>query len=113
MDPITPTSILLLPGILAFFGLFVYGVAFGNGVRDHVMPKYRWVGIGLLALAFILGAKTLYLMFEPNLGPFYRAQLSGRKIVAAHYAAMLLPLLLLLLTGAMELWFKRYRADMG
>ena len=112
MDPITPTSILLLPGILAFFGLFVYGVAFGNGVREHVMPKYRWVGVGLLAVAFLLGAKTLYLIFEPGLGAFYRAQLTGKRIVAAHYAAMLMPLILLVATGAMEFWFKRYRLDM-
>ena len=113
MDPITPTSLLLLPGILAFFGLFVYGVGFGNGVRDHALPKYRWVGVGLLAVALFLGAKTIWLMYEPSLGPFYRAQLVGKKIVAAHYIAMAMPLLLLALVGAMEFWFKRYRVDMG
>lgn len=112
MDPITPSSVLLLPGILAFFGIFVYGVGFGNGVREHVLPRYRWVGVALLVVALLFGAKTVYLMYEPGIGAFYRAQLFGKKIVAAHYVAFVMPLLLVLVTFGMEAWFKRFQVDM-
>src|SRR5690349_18679862 len=112
MDPITPSSVLLLPGILAFFGAFVYGVAFGNGAREHSLPRYRWVGVGLLALALIFGFLTVWKLFEPGLGAFYRAQLTGKKVLAAHYASLVLPLMLLLGAFGLEAWFKRFQSDM-
>lgn len=113
MDSITVTDVLLLPLILIFFGCFVYGVAFGNGVRSHQLPLYRWVGVGLLAISVMLGALAVWKMLQPGLGVFYRASLQGRKVVAAHYVSLVLPLVLVGAAFAMESWFKRYRREMA
>lgn len=114
MDSVTLSSVLLLPLILVFFGAFVYGVAFSNGIRDHTLPRYRWVGVGLLALAAVLGAMTVWKLFEPGNGAFYRAFIGNqRKLVAAHYASLILPLLLVGGVFAAEAWFKRYRNEMA
>ena len=112
MQSVTTTDVLLLPGILLFFGVFVYGAAFGNGMRQDALPGYRWAGVGLLALAAFLGALTVWKLFEPGIGAFYRAALQGRKVVAAHYVSLVLPILLLGAVAAAEAWFRRYRREM-
>ncbi len=112
MERISASDILLFPAILMFFGAFVYGVAYFNGMRDHVLPRFRWVGAALLVLAAFIGARFVYKLYEPGIGPFYQAQLQSRKVVAAHYASLVLPLLLIVAAIVMEGYFKRYRRDM-
>ena len=108
MDPITVNSILLLPALLIFFGVFVYGVAFGNGMRLGALPRYRWVGVALVAIATLVGARFVFLMRDA----FYRAMLQGRKVELAHYVAFLIPLVLLLSVFGSEYYFKRSQLDL-
>ena len=111
--PSSPTDVLLLPLLLVFFGGFVYGVALAKGLREYALPTYRWAGIALISLAILIGARSVWAMVEPGNGPFYRSMIQGRKIVMAHYLGLLLPLIALGLAIGTEIWFKRYRRDMG
>lgn len=112
MDPLSVNDILLLPAILMFFGVFVYGVALGNGLREYRLPRYRWAGLAILLVALLMGARYVYFLYEPGNSPFYRAQLSGKKVVLAHYVALALPLLLVAAIGGAEAWFKRHQRNM-
>lgn len=111
MDPITTNDIILLPGILVFFGAFVYAVAFANGLRDHVVPRYRWIGFVLVFLAVLIGVKYVARMLDSN-ADFYKSMITSRKAALAHYVSLAMPLAVLGVMAGMEAWFKRYQRSM-
>jgi predicted ABC-type exoprotein transport system permease subunit len=103
----TVSDLLLLPGLLTFFGALLYGLAWLNWRSNAVLPNYRWVAVILALLALFIGVKTMLTMSDP----FYRTAIApeGRKIVFSHYLAPALPVLLLLTIAVMEGVVKRRR----
>ena len=109
--PQSPTDVLMLPMLALLFGAVVYGAGIANGRNMENPPKYRWVGVGLLAIALILGIETVYRLFGP-LSAFYRAMIGNRKLLLAHYIALILPLLALAAVPVAEAWHRRTQRDM-
>jgi hypothetical protein len=83
-------SLLYLPFILTFFGgvIFVFGRI--NELQNNKDGIFKWVGVVLLALAFIVALPDLIALQEP----IYRGVIqgsSGRKGIIAHFLSPLMP----------------------
>ena len=110
--PATLTDVLLFPAILFLFGVVVYGAGLANGLSARTAPpRYRWVGVGILAFAAMVGIHTVTPLFG-SLSQFYRATIDSRKILFGHYVALIAPLVALALVPLGEAWFRRSQQDM-
>ncbi len=110
--PPSPIDILLLPGLLTFFGLAVYLVVWQQTrLRDRLGPA-RWGGVAVLILALIAGWRPMWDLINPDLGAFYRTsiQIFGKKYLYSHYICFLLPLFSLIGVVVLEVLFRRDRA---
>lgn len=108
----TLSDVLLLPGILIFLGVVVYGVAYTNALQGGALPRYRWVSMLFVALAFLASVGKFWELVNPATGPFYQQMLVGqKKVLIAHYVGPVLPVLCVALVILLEVQFKRHSND--
>ena len=107
-----PIDILILPGLLTFFGLAVYLVVWQQTRLRERLGLGRWAGIVVLLLAVIAGWPKLWELVNPDLGFVYRTSIQyyGKKYMYSHYIGFLLPVLSLLVVAVLEFAYRRDRA---
>jgi hypothetical protein len=110
MDIPTFKDVLLLPGLLTFLGLVIYGAAWVNLKTNGVLLGFRFFGLALIFCAMLVDAKELWTILDPNTGSFNQiaiATTEGRKTVLAHYGVTFGPLLVIALAVVLELVNKK------
>lgn len=108
---LTITDILLIPALLTILGMFIYGEAFARSYSKGMLPGYRWIGAGFVAIATLKGLYNVWLINDPTNGGFYRATLMGSRVINAHYVTLVGPLLIVGVIFALERWFRRYEKN--
>ncbi len=103
MVPQSASDVLLLPLTILFFGVVVYALAYGKGISARTMPRFRWIGVGLMTLALFLGFQT----FWGTMDPVYRASLPGKRVIYSHYLVFGAPLFCVLTVGVLEFIYRR------
>lgn len=115
MEPVTLADLLILPVLLTLFAAFSYLIPVMPALKGGDKPRARWVGIVLALAALYVGFTHVWDMHNPGTGAFYRASLIGygKKIIAAHYVAALLPATLLGVIAFLEFKLKKPAEDYG
>ncbi len=111
--PPTYFDLLFVPGLLTFLGLVVYAVTTFRSRADGHLTPYRYIGIGFIAIAFLLGLRGVWDLLNPGLGAFYRASLAGysKRFIAAHYFAAIAPLVILIGTIIADYFVRKSPID--
>jgi hypothetical protein len=110
MSPST-LDIVLLPGLLFIFGAFVLIATFTSYSPGNPNVRARWVGIAILALAFLASLGPFWNLIKPGEGFIYRASIYSRKALYAHYVMPLLTLAALIGGIVYHRWMKRTREE--
>lgn len=95
--PPTYSDLLFIPALLTLLGIVVYTVTTLRSRHDDHLTPYRFIGMGLVGIGFLLGLRHVWDLVNPSLGAFYRASLSGysKRFIAAHYLSAIAPLVVL------------------
>lgn len=99
---------MVTPGITCFFGILVYAI----GARKEWIGesgKWRWLGVALLLLGAYIGFGPFWNIINSGVdGELYRMSLRGsRKMIFAHWAGFLFPVLCFLGAFAVEFWMRK------
>ncbi len=105
MQPPSWIDILLLPLLLTLFAGILLGFALNSENATGKTGTSWYIGLALGALAFVDGVSVAWQMRDA----FYRASLygSGMKVVLAHYAAPILPALVVGIAVGVHLYWRK------
>ncbi|GEM_PF-6949755 len=99
------TDLLLLPLLFTFFGGLVYGLVIDGNLKRGKLTASRWVGIGLIVIGLLAGFPRTWELRDSFTRTSYGDL--GKKLLYAHYASGLLPLIVLLVCLGIDLWSRR------
>lgn len=99
--PIGPPSTwmepMMMPLILTFFGVLVFGLGLRQELAGSKAP-WKWLGIFLCAAAFLVGSRYTYWYFGPDKAFYAEGNyiMQGRGMRLSHIFASALPMLSIL-----------------
>jgi len=100
-------EVLLVPGLICFFGLVIYALAIVGYSRTGTPSPARFGAYFLMLVAAFFGWRLLSPLLDSQVGVFARAEIIGKKALYSHYLAFLLPLFLLAACVAYDFWSRR------
>lgn len=103
------TDTLLMPAMFGLLGLFGFGLAIVKYRESGILPKFRFAAYVLLLLALFFGAAKVWDLINPSTGAFYRAWITKRSVLYAHWLGFIGPLICLIAAGVYEFLMKRRR----
>ena len=93
MPPQSWTDPMLMPVMCAFFGLLIYFLGIKKE-RDGGKAVWKWAGVVLAVLGGMIGWPWFAIYTGKGAdGELYRSSLMGNKMLVGHYAALVVPLL--------------------
>ncbi len=102
------TQILMMPAlfsVLGFFSLILGWISFKN---SGDMPKWRWISLVLFVVGFFFGFSWFWRYVNPSVDSYaYRTTITTRFMVAAHYVAPVIPLILIIIYFVMDQKMKK------
>lgn len=110
-SPFSYVDILLLPGALVLFAVFVRFLIWTAERNSGKKSKAKWLPYLLAIGGLILGSRTLWALINPATGSLYRSTINSRKILYSHWVAFLLPLLTIVVLIVWDKWAARRPAE--
>jgi hypothetical protein len=88
-------DLLIVPMLAVFFGLLVRFLGWNKHRMGQKSATWNIIAVIVLSIGVYAGARTVWNLYDPELGSFYRETIWQRRMLYSHYAALLLPLLAL------------------
>lgn len=107
LPPSSWVEVVILPALAVFFGVLLYGLALRLEATGERV-RWKWLPLGVLFVGVLAGFAPFWAYVGPSVeSEIYRGSIPGRKMLAAHWAAFLGPLLCLVAILVYELWWRR------
>ena len=89
-------DLMIVPLLALFFGVLMRFVGWNRHRMGKKSAAWNVLAVVVLGLGVYAGAKTVWNLYDPELGSLYRETIWQRRILYAHYAALALPMLALI-----------------
>lgn len=112
--PLNSKDVLLLPGMLSVFGVFILIFALISFKSSGNLPKFRWAALLFFIAAVVVGWGPFSLFVGSSVeSAAYQTTVTSNSFRISHYIAIAGPILLILIYGIAEMQLRKKAANDG